>query len=121
MKNTFLCGALVLATGGGVAFVVANRPTAPIESTARPADTPAEPAPAPATDTVCTACQTGKPQVVDVTDLSARFAAQSRAKGEFVSFDEPPLAKPKGDVLPVEHEVPTPDPREVLPPPREAK
>jgi hypothetical protein len=118
VKHTILCGALVLATGGGVAFVVANRPTAPAEPvTARPADAPAETN----TNTACTACQSGGSAVVDVTDLSARFAAQSQAKGEFVSFDEPPLARPKGEVQPVEHEVPTPDAREVLPPPREAR
>ena len=117
MKNPILCGLLVLATGGGVAFVVANRPTPvppPEAATTQLHETaPTDPS-AP-----CPQCQTGVCGVTDVTDLSAKFAAKSEARGEFVSFDEPPLAKPKPDVTAVGHEVP--EMREVLPPPREVK
>ncbi len=116
MKNPIVCGLLVLATGGGVAFVVANRPTPvplPDATTTQVTET------APTDPAVCVKCQTGTAGVTDVTDLSARFAAQSDARGEFVSFDEPPLAKPKPDVTAVGHEVP--EVREVLPPPREVK
>lgn len=115
MKNLIVCGLLVLATGGGVAFVVANRPPpVPPSEVGLPAveAAPTEPA-------VCAKCQTGSTGVTDVTDLSAQFAAKSDARGEFVSFDEPPLAKPKADVTAVGHEVP--EVREVLPPPREVK
>ncbi len=115
MKNPIVCGLLVLATGGGVAFVVANRtPPVPLSEVVPPStDT------APTDPAVCAKCQTGSAGVTDVTDLSARFAAKSDARGEFVSFDEPPLAKPKADVTAVGHEVP--ESREVLPPPREVK
>jgi hypothetical protein len=116
VKNPIVCGLLVLATGGGVAFVVANRPTpVPLpDATTRLTDTaPADPS------VPCPQCQTGACVVTDVTDLSARFAAKSEVRGEFISFDEPPLAKPKPDVTAVGHEVP--EMREVLPPPREVK
>lgn len=123
MKHSILCGALVLATGGGVAFLVTNRP-APVPASASPADTPD-----PAVESVsadpsapCPKCQSGSSCVTDVIDLSARFATKSEANGEFISFDEPPLAKPKVDVAPAQHETPkVPDIREVLPPPREVK
>lgn len=102
MKNLFLCSGLFVATAGGVVFVVANQPPpVPVEAAVRQAD----PATEPTGD--CPRCQTGG--VYDVTDLSARFAARCDTS-EFVSFDEPPLAKPKGE-----------EPREVLPPPREVK
>lgn len=116
MKNPIVCGLLVLATGGGVAFVVANRPTPvplPDATTTQITET------APTDPAVCVNCQTGTAGVTDVTDLSARFAVRSEARGEFVSFDEPPLARPKADVAVVEHQAP--DLREVLPPPREVK
>ena len=118
MKHPILCGMLVLATGGGVAFVVANRPT-PVTVPDTPLAAATE---SPTTADPCPQCRTGSAGVTDVTDLSARFAAKSEANGEFVSFDEPPLAKPKGDVLPAGHNTPKPaDTREVLPPPREEK
>ncbi len=115
MKQTILCGALVMATGGGVAFVLANRPTAPADTSPKPAAvaTAGEP-----TDP-CPTCRTGSAGVTDVVDLTAKFAAKSVERGEFVSFDEPPLARPKGDVQPVGHELPAD--REVLPPPREVR
>lgn len=116
MKNPILCGLLVMATGGGVAFVVANRPTpvplSEVTTAATEIDTPDPSVP-------CVKCQTGAAGVTDVTDLSTKFAAKSEARGEFISFDEPPLAKPKPDVTAVGHEVP--GTREVLPPPREVK
>jgi hypothetical protein len=115
VKHPILCGMLVLATGGGVAFVVANRPT-PVTVPDTPLAAATE---SPTTADPCPQCRTGSAGVTDVTDLSARFAAKSEARGEFVSFDEPPLAKPKGELMPVTHE--TTDPREVLPPPREVK
>jgi hypothetical protein len=121
VKHALVAAALVLVTGGGVAFLLTNRPAPPAAPTAEPtappvAATPINPA-AP-----CPQCQSGACEVVDVTDLTARFAAKSEASGEFISFDEPPLARPKGDLLPVRHDSPTPaDAREVLPPPREAK
>lgn len=116
MKNTILCGMLVLTAGGGVAFVVANRPVdLPVPAAA---ESPTAAVDAAAPDTPCTACKTdGASVVYDVTDLSARFAAKREAKGQFVSFEEPPLAKPV--VQPVGHELPAE--REVLPPPREVK
>jgi len=123
MKNTILCGVLVLATGGGVAYLVANRP-APVPTPASPAETHPTVAEAASADpsAPCPHCQSGASTVTDVIDLSARFATKSEAKGEFISFDEPPLAKPKAGVTPVQHETPElPDLREVLPPPREVK
>lgn len=121
MKNLILCTVVLLATGGGVAFLVANHHSTPPVAAA-PVDTPPDqPTPAAAgPDTPCPKCQPNSPGTVyDVTDLSARFAVRSEAKGEFVSFDEPPLAKPKEGVTPAKHEVVAP--REVLPPPREVK
>ena len=116
MKNTILCGALVLATGGGVAFLVTSRPAEPTAPRPTTAEVAAVATTAP--DTPCPTCQVSTGSVVyDVTDLSARFAAKREAKGEFVSFEEPPLAKPV--VQPVGHELP--EEREVLPPPREVK
>jgi hypothetical protein len=120
VKNFVLCTVVLLATGGGVAFLVASHHSTP-PVVAAPPDTPAEPTPPTSDpDTPCPCCQPGVPGTVyDVTDLSARFAIRSEAKGEFVSFDEPPLAKPKDGVTPAKHEVAAP--REVLPPPREVK
>jgi hypothetical protein len=116
VKNTILCGALVLAAGGGVAFVVANRPAEPPVAATAVSATPAVDDDAP--DAPCPTCKTGGASVVyDVTDLSAAFAAKREAKGQFVSFEEPPLARPA--VQPVGHELPAE--REVLPPPREVK
>lgn len=118
MKHALVAATLVFVTGGGVAFLLTNRPAPPAAPTA---ETTAQTA---ATDPAapCAKCQTGSCDVVDVTDLSARFAAKSEASGEFVSFDEPPLARPKGEFLPVRHDSPKPaDTREVLPPPREEK
>lgn len=124
MKNTILCGVLVLATGGGVAYLVANRSTpVPISAPASPAAVTA-PAEAVSADpsVPCPKCQTRSSAVTDVVDLSVKFATRSEANGEFISFDEPPLAKPKSGVTPVQHETPElPDLREVLPPPREVK
>ena len=101
MKNLLLCAGLMAATAGGVAFVMANRPV-PVEAGVKTPD----PAPA-ASDSACPNCQGG---VYDVTDLTAKFATKTEGSGEFISFDEPPLAKQK----------PT-EPREVLPAPREVK
>lgn len=119
MKHALVAAALVLVTGGGVAFLLTNRPApgdAPTaEPTAQTAATRLQAVP-------CAACQSGACEVVDVTDLTARFAAKSEANGEFISFDEPPLAKPTGDLLPVRHDSPKlAEAREVLPPPREEK
>lgn len=121
MKNLILCTVVLLATGGGVAFLVASHHATPAV-VAAPPDTPAPPTtPATDSDAPCPHCQPGATGTVyDVTDLSARFAVRSEAKGEFVSFDEPPLAKPKGELTPAKHEV-AEQPREVLPPPREEK
>ncbi len=121
MKHALVAATLVFVTGGGVAFLLTNRPAPPIAHTA---DTTAQTVAADPIDPAapCVKCQSGACDVVDVTDLSARFAAKSEASGEFVSFDEPPLARPKGEFLPVRHDSPKPaDAREVLPPPREEK
>jgi hypothetical protein len=119
VKHVLVAATLVLVTGGGVAFLLTNRPAPPVAPTAETVDQVT------ATDlqaVPCVTCQSGACEVVDVTDLTARFAAKSEASGEFISFDEPPLAKPKGDLLPVRHDSPKPaDAREVLPPPREEK
>lgn len=116
MKNLILCAVVLLATGGGVAFLVASHHATP-PVVAAPPDTPPDPTTPDANpDSPCTKCRPNAPGTVyDVTDLSARFAIRSEAKGEFVSFDEPPLARPKEGVTPAKHEV------EVLPPPREEK
>ena len=52
--------------------------------------------------------------VYDVYDLKAGFARGSEGDSKFISFDEPPLAKPKFDVEQVGGV-------EVLPPPREER
>jgi hypothetical protein len=105
---------LVAATGGGVAFVLANRPQPVHPPTATPTTAIVAP-PTSVEPADCPTCRTGSAgEVTDVTDLSRRFASKSEGRGEFVSFDEPPLARSKGDVVPVEV-------REVLPPPREVK
>lgn len=78
MKNPILCGLLVMATGGGVAFVVANRPTpvplSEVTTAATEIDTPDPSVP-------CVKCQTGAAGVTDVTNLSTKFAAKSEAQG----------------------------------------
>src|SRR5262249_34054467 len=123
VKHSILCGVLVLATGDGVAYLVANR-SAPVPTPASPVETSPTTAETASTDpsAPCPKCQAGSSTVTDVIDLSAKFATKSEAQGEFISFDEPPLAKPKAGVTPVQHETPElPDLREVLPPPREVK
>ncbi len=100
MKNLLVCVGLMAATAGGVAFVVSNQ-ARPVERGCPSAKTSD-----PMSDGPCLRCQGG---VQDVTDLSASFAAKPTEAGEFISFDEPPLAKKPAE------------PREVLPAPREVK
>jgi hypothetical protein len=144
MRNWILGLGLGAVTAGGVTFVLSGDPhrghCGPCVS---PASTPSSEVQAGPGST--STCPGGTCGVVDVTDLPKVFATPAEPTGPFISFDEPPLAKPlqavpipegvmlrpRGSmaVVPVKFEVPVevleeaPMPREVpavevAPPPR---
>lgn len=89
MRAWILGVALVGATGGGVAIVLAGKdhqsPGGP-SAEAKPTET--------CPDTGCPACKPTPPSdAADVTDLSALFATADISRPR-VSFEEPPFAPP---------------------------
>jgi len=54
----------------------------------------------------CGKCSEGSSKVVDVVDLDRSFLKADGTPKPAVSFEEPPLAKPRGEVTPVKFEVP---------------
>ena len=110
MRNLTLGGLLVLTSAAAIGYVYTN----PTSGTCKTCPTEAAISTVPAVEetTGCTAC---KPGVVDVVDLHSAYPA-SRALGEStISFDEPPFAKPRGDLLPAAFELPA---SEIAPAPR---
>ena len=92
MMRTWMLGvALAGATGGGVAFVLAGK-TEGTHCGPCVAVVPANPSECP--ETGCSKCKaTPASDVIDVTDVSSVFAAADNSR-PFVSFEEPPFAKP---------------------------
>lgn len=112
MRNLTLGGLLVLTSAAAIAYVYTN----PTAGTCKTCPTEAATATVPAVGetTGCTAC---KPGVVDVVDLNSAYPVTSALDESTISFDEPPLAKPRGDVLPAAFELPA---SEIAPAPRRA-
>jgi hypothetical protein len=127
MRTWILCGCLAAVTAGGVCFVAAGvgSDSSHCGPCVAPANPESEPKPAP-TPTPAT------PDVVEVVDVAAALARPADPKPlPFVSFDEPPLARPLAgrsggapDVIPVVFSEPVgaaeiaPMPRAVRPPDR---
>ncbi len=112
MRNLTLGGLLVLTSAAAIAYVYTN-PTSGSCKTC-PADAVIGTATAVEESTGCTTC---KPGVVDVVDLNTAYPVNSAFTESMISFDEPPLAKPRGDVLPAAFELPA---SEIAPAPRRA-
>ena len=108
MRNLTLGGLLVLTSAAALAYVYTN----PTSGTCKTCST--EAATAVEDSTGCTAC---KPGVVDVVDLNTAYPVATALAESTISFDEPPLAKPRGDVLPAAFELPA---SEIAPAPRRA-
>jgi hypothetical protein len=124
MRNWILGGFLACFTSAGVAYVLAKNAhgshcgpciekpavveTVKNEPVVGRCDAyPVEP---------CDHCN--KTKIVDVIDLDNSFRMADGSPKPVVSFEEPPLAKPRGEVVPVKFETPA---VEVLPMPREVK
>ena len=119
MRNLTLGGLLVLTSAAAVAYVYRNPELTPCTvCRVEPADTdePATGAVEPSPGDAC--CPKCKSNVVDVVDLSTAYPVGSPLTGTNISFDEPPLAKPRSQViLPAQFELPA---TESAPPPRDA-
>ena len=122
MRNWILGGLLACCTSGGIAFVLAKNSTDShcgpcLKQPAALADGQVESdrsLKATASGT-CEKCSKGPP-VVDVVDLDRTFLMADGTRPP-VSFEEPPLAKPRGEVTPVVFISPIPA-VEVAPMPR---
>lgn len=112
MRNLTLGVLLVLTSAAAIAYVHTN-PTAGTCKTGPTEETIAT-VPAVGETTVCITCSPG---VVDVVDLNSAYPATGAPAESTISFDEPPLAKPRGDVLPAAFELPA---SEIAPAPRRA-
>ena len=114
MRNLALGGLLILTSAAAIGYVYTN-PTAPPCTTCQPKlNDLVEPSNEPCHEE--TGCPSCKPAVVDVVDLNTAYQTASPIPG--VSFDEPPLAKPRSQaVTPTSFEEPI---SEVAPAPREA-
>ena len=108
MRNLTLGGLLVLTSAAAIAYVYTN----PTSGTCKTCST--EAVIAVEESTGCTTC---KPGVVDVVDLNTAYPVATALAESTISFDEPPLAKPRGDVLPAAFELPA---SEIAPAPRRA-
>ena len=121
MKVFLLTLGLFATATGGLVLLLGNTNGKHCGPCAGP-PAPAAEAPVPAESSdgcceACKACSTSGKAVYDVADLKAGFAAVEPTP--FVSFDEPPLAKPKGSLTAVSYQ--SPKGIETLPAPREAK
>ena len=99
MRHFVLGGLLVLTSAAAIAYVYANPTATPCclsESTpvaAAAEDSSASPC--------CEKCKSG---VVDVVDLNSAYSVNT-ASSSTISFDEPPLAKPRAiEFLPAQFE-----------------
>jgi len=123
MRNFSLGALFILTSAAAIAYVYTKPDCKPC------ATLWAQPSPVvEQTATVEPTCPSCKPAVVDVVDLNTAYPVVDSSGVATISFDEPPLAKPRGAVLPAHFEVPvtelTPAPRgayEVAPAPRMAK
>lgn len=109
MRNLTLGGLLVLTSAAAIAYVYTN----PTSGNCKTCPVEAAIAAVPAVEET-TAC---KPGVVDVVDLNSAYPVTGALAESTISFDEPPLAKPRGDVLPAAFELPA---SEIAPAPRRA-
>lgn len=120
MRNLTLGALLVLTSAAAIAYVYRNPESSPCTvCQVEPADTtePATGAEEPSTGDAC--CPKCKSNVVDVVDLNTAYPVGSPLTGTNISFDEPPLAKPRSQViLPAQFELPAP---ELAPSPRAVK
>ncbi len=111
MRNLALVGLLVCTSAAAVAYVVVhpdNAPSAPTAPVAAETESPP-------CDSCCTNC---KSEVVDVVDLGTAYPVGTPSGIAGVSFDEPPLAKPRQpELIPARFEEPA---SELAPAPREA-
>jgi hypothetical protein len=126
MRNWILGGLLACVSSAGVAYVLARNSTGShcgpcIE---KPVDTRTVELPplgggfARQMESCehCSKCKEDPQTVVDVVDLDHSFRMADGSPKPAIRFEEPPLAKPRGEVVPVKFEVPA---VEVLPMPRE--
>lgn len=99
MRHFVLGGLLVLTSAAAIAYVYANPTATPCcLSESIPVATGSEDSlPSPC----CEKCKSG---VVDVVDLNSAYSANTASSGT-ISFDEPPLAKPRStEFLPAQFE-----------------
>jgi len=108
MRNLTLGGLLVVTSAAAIAYVYTNPTSGTCQTRSAEAVTAVE------ETSGCTAC---KPGVVDVVDLNTAYPVATALAESTISFDEPPLAKPRGDILPAAFELPA---SEIAPAPRRA-
>jgi hypothetical protein len=126
MKPWILGLALAGLTASGVSFVAIGtghwRGACPTASdNATPVAVSAEPSSGDeACCELCKTCQPSPNKVYDVVDLKTGFQTAT-VEVPFVSFDEPPLAKPRAGAIVSVLFVESKSGVEVLPPPREVK
>ncbi len=122
MRNLALGSLLIFTSAAAIAYVYTKPNEQPAPT--RIAETEAAPTGIGADEPGCPSCQSN---VVDVVDLNTAYQSASPVPG--VSFDEPPLAKPRPhSVIPARFEQPAlelaPSPRdaaELAPAPRSVK
>jgi hypothetical protein len=129
MRNWILGGMLACVSSAGVAYVLAKNSTGShcgpciekpvvLETVQKdPITGRCDAYPIEGSASSCEHCN--KTKVVDVVDLDRSFRMADGTPKPVVSFEEPPLAKPRGEVMPVRFEEPAAV--EVLPMPREVK
>ena len=101
MRHIVLGGLLVLTSAAAIAYVYANPIATPcclseLTPVATGSDDSSLASPC------CEKCKSG---VVDVVDLNSAYTANALVGGATISFDEPPLAKPRStEFLPAQFE-----------------
>ncbi len=126
MRNLVLGGLLAVTSATAVAYVLVNPAPKPCSACVEPAP-PAEVVAPSTCEEVSPTCSKCKSGVVDVVDLTTAYPVGPTGTG--VSFDEPPLAKPRSPQLiatrfesTLAEEAPMPrEAAELAPAPRPAK
>ncbi len=100
MRHFVLGGLLVLTSAAAIAYVYANPTATPCcLSESIPVATGSDDS-----SSVSPCCEKCKSGVVDVVDLSSAYSVNT-ASSSTISFDEPPLAKPRStEFLPAQFE-----------------
>jgi len=96
MRNLVLGGLLAVTSATAVAYVIVNPAPKPCSACVEPTPPTEVAAPSPSEETP-PSCSKCKPSVVDVVDLTTAYPVGPTGTG--VSFDEPPLAKPRSPQL----------------------